>query len=116
VRRHTGTPFMGFSGATYLVQEICNALFDALFHILPLGTELDKVAATPTRPQTKALPWDDEASDLLHRIVERQSPLVRISTAKALRDRAEQGARDADETRVSLNRLRQIVPALEEVP
>jgi chlorophyllide a reductase subunit Z len=104
IRRHTGTPFMGYAGATYLVQETCNALFDALFHIIPLATELDKVEATPARG-LQPLPWDDDANDALSERVEREPFVARISAAKRMREGAEREATRSGDPRVTLSHL-----------
>jgi chlorophyllide a reductase subunit Z len=113
IRRHTGTPVMGYSGATWLVQEVCNALFDALFNILPLAGQLDQIEATPTRFHVE-LPWEADALAGLDALIEAQPVLVRISAAKRLRDAAERSARQAGETVVTRKRLEGAASSLRE--
>jgi chlorophyllide a reductase subunit Z len=106
IRRHTGTPFMGYSGACYVVQEVCNALFDALFHILPIATELDQHDPTPARRQ---LPWAAEPEQLLERSISQLPFLIRISAAKRLRDQAEQRAQAQAAERVEYGVLLELL-------
>jgi 3,8-divinyl chlorophyllide a/chlorophyllide a reductase subunit Z len=96
IRRHTGTPFMGYSGAVYLIQEVCNGLFDALFNVLPLAADLDRIDATPARLEAE-MPWSAEAQQKLNDILSATPVLVQISAARRLRDAAERSARGAGE-------------------
>jgi chlorophyllide a reductase subunit Z len=108
IRRHTGTPFMGYSGATYLVQEVCNALFDALFNILPLGSDMDKAESTLSRGVVghSQLEWTTQAQQLLRDCVSAQPVLIQISVAKTLRDTADRDAAAAGDSQVNEHRVR----------
>lgn len=91
VRRHTGTPVMGYSGAAWMIQEVCNSLFDVLFTILPGAREMDAIEATATR-ESGEFSWDVDAHAALGAWVNQQPVLARISAAKRLRDAAERSA------------------------
>ncbi|RPF71754.1 chlorophyllide a reductase subunit Z [Aurantiacibacter spongiae] len=102
--RHTGTPMMGYSGAVWVVQEVCNALFDTLFEIIPLASRLD---AAPATPAAKSGPfhWSPEAQEMFDRAVSRAPLLARISAAKALRDAAEAEARTRNSQHIDIATL-----------
>tara|TARA_A100001015_G_scaffold318215_1_gene437398 strand:+ start:20144 stop:21616 length:1473 start_codon:yes stop_codon:yes gene_type:complete len=118
VRRHTGTPFMGYAGATYVLQELCNGLFDALFHILPLGSDLDKVDPTNTKVNSikeSTIIWHEDAQQALNEKLKSEPILVQISKAKELREKAEAYAKNKGLNSVTKSLINEILLGIDHV-
>lgn len=114
VRRTTGTPFMGYAGAAYLIQELVNRFYDSVFNFLPVETVKGLGGpggppAGPPAPQAESaansadtLPWTPEATARLDTAIAGVPYLARISASRSLRLAAEQAARARGSAEVTL--------------
>ncbi|NDJ61029.1 MAG: chlorophyllide a reductase subunit Z [Chloroflexi bacterium] len=110
VRRAVGTPFMGYHGTVYIVQEIVNRLYDTLYNFLPLDSAYARqtnggpppAAASGNDGSTSGdatngnpgnLPWQADAKAVLDAAVEQLPFLARISASRELQMRVEAQAR-----------------------
>jgi chlorophyllide a reductase subunit Z len=93
VRRAVGTPFMGYRGAVYLVQEIVNRLYDALFSFLPVDSAYARRAngagGAPAPAAPGNLPWQAEARARLDAALEKLPYIPRISASRQLQMQVE---------------------------
>jgi len=103
VRRALGTPFMGHSGAVWMIQEIVNALYDTLFNFLPI-TRRQKGAAVQTPPVS----WAPEANAMLEEIVRKAPFISQISFGRELKRKAEAHAASKGRDTVTPELLREI--------
>ncbi len=92
VRRALGTPFMGYSGIVFVVQEMVNRFYDMVFNFLPF----DNVAAAGqlkdvSNPLAHAsrLAWTDDARVQMENHLEGIPWLSRISATRELRTQVE---------------------------
>ncbi|MBC8044000.1 MAG: chlorophyllide reductase subunit Z, partial [Rhizobacter sp.] len=84
VRRALGTPFMGFSGAVYVVQEIVNLLYEMLFSFLPSQKQGFEFVDSE-----KKFEWTREAKAVLEEKTKRAPFISQISFSRDLKTKAE---------------------------
>lgn len=105
VRRALGTPFMGHSGAIYLLQEIVNALYDMLFNFLPINHRNSGGEAAGQAPE---LQWSPEATAMLEAMVAKAPFISQISFGRELRRKAEKLAASQGKELVTPATLQQL--------
>ena len=105
VRRALGTPFMGHSGAVYLIQEIVNALYDILFNFLPIS----KRQAVVHPVQQHKIIWNSDANAMLEEAVKKAPFISQISYGRELRRKAEAYTAKQGSDTVTPELLRQII-------
>jgi len=104
VRRALGTPFMGFSGTVYLVQEIINIMYETLFTFLPA----DDPNTLATAEQPKKMKWEEEAKHLLREITKKAPFISQISFSRELEKKAESLAQAQGKETVTIDILQQL--------
>jgi chlorophyllide a reductase subunit Z len=98
VLRSVGTPFMGYRGTVYIIQEIVNCLYDTLFNFLPLDAAYNKAASGgPPAGRVRSsepgnMPWSDEATKVLDEALDKLPYLARISASRELQMHVEAAA------------------------
>ena len=119
VRRAVGTPFMGYRGAVYLLQEIVNRLYEVLFNFLPVDSAYSKSprpgatngAAKPAGDKPGNLPWEPEAKAALDAALDQLPFLPRISASREIQMQAEQAAHEAEMEKVTAELIQQVLAA-----
>jgi chlorophyllide a reductase subunit Z len=92
VRRALGTPFMGYSGVIFIVQEMVNRYYDMVFNFLPFDNVAAagavKDAPNPLVGASK-LAWSEDARKQMDAHLEGIPWLSRISASRELRTQVE---------------------------
>src|SRR5690606_10029849 len=118
-----GTPFMGYRGAVYLLQEIVNRLYEVLFNFLPVDSAYSKSPRPgATNGATKPvgdkpdhvpgnLPWQPEAKAALDAALDKLPFLPRISASREIQMQAELAAHEAGLPTVTAELIQQVLAA-----
>lgn len=117
VRRSVGTPFMGYRGTVYLLQEIVNRLYEVLFNFLPVDTAYAQSRGSggsngvskASAEQPGNLPWQPEAKARLDTALEQIPFMSRISASREIQMQVESMAHQGALKEVSLDLIETVL-------